>query len=206
MASIPTPSKRRGFTLIELLVVIAIIAILIGLLLPAIQKVREAAARAQSQNNLKQMGLAVQNCGSAYNGQMPPGVGRFPATSATATNPPPIQSLFYHLLPYIEQDAVYKNAAYTTQLKTYTAPADPTTNGTDATTSYASNGWLFQGGTPPTLTSLQNPRPRWGRTSTPASSMAPRTRSCSWSATPSWGRTSTGGRASARPPARRTPG
>src|SRR5260370_9261524 len=108
------PSKRRsGFTLIELLVVIAIIAVLIGLLLPAIQKVREAAQRMSCANNLKQIALAAHNYDSTF-GSLPPGyLGTKPVVGLNDKT----ANLFQHvgvltyLLPYMEAGNIY------TQLK-----------------------------------------------------------------------------------------
>jgi len=161
--------RKRGFTLIELLVVIAIIAILIGLLLPAVQKVREAAARMSCSNNLKQLGLAVANYAGTYNNQLP-------ALTSDGQNNGGIASgyglykgcILVTLLPFIEQNNLYNAAVAnlgdtwdgngnptvrTQKIKTYICPSDFTnTNGWSTAqvsswmgASYGANQQLFGG-------------------------------------------------------------
>src|SRR5947209_7460243 len=128
-----TRQRRRAFTLIELLVVMAIIAILIGLLLPAVQKVREAANRSKCQNNLKQIGLAVHNFEGAK-GFFPPNSSAKPLT-APAVYPGNFYSAWVRILPYVEQDALYQQVDFgvssiqptisARRISLYICPSDP---------------------------------------------------------------------------------
>jgi prepilin-type N-terminal cleavage/methylation domain-containing protein len=149
--------RRQGFTLIELLVVIAILAVLIGLLLPAVQKVREAANRIQSVNNLRQIGLACHHCNDAH-GKLPPMLGWFPGQGAGNGH----GTAFFHLLPYLEQDNLYRRArnpatgahevghggVHATPIATFLNPSDPSVDlpgppGGGAACGYAANFQVF---------------------------------------------------------------
>jgi prepilin-type N-terminal cleavage/methylation domain-containing protein len=164
--------RWRGFTLIELLVVIAIIAILIGLLLPAVQKVREAAARIQCGNNMHQLSLAVMNLADQNGQKLPPSIGLFPS-EGTPSPQNGNGGIFLFMLPYVEQDNLYKssliprddqppgdgrngpNPTYSqwtagvqnAVVKTYFCPSDHTyseNNQGRGRTSYGVNGQVFR--------------------------------------------------------------
>jgi prepilin-type N-terminal cleavage/methylation domain-containing protein len=166
MFRVPWFRRGRGFTLIELLVVIAIIAILIGLLVPAVQKVREAAARMSCTNNLKQISLATINCADQHAGLMPPGDGLYPNTQPSVNNS--YASVFFHILPYLEQENSYNGTlqpsdqhgnngnvptycpfwnVLNANVKTYMCPSDPTNVGNGGwnsnQASYAYNAQVF---------------------------------------------------------------
>lgn len=127
-------TRRRGFTLVELLVVIAIIGVLIGLLLPAVQKVRDAAARKESANNLHQMGLAVHSFESGQQ-VLPYAYGLYNGKWGT---------FFVHLLPYIGEENIWKAEAYDRAVKTYRAPLDPSNPPGSNLVSYAANASVFR--------------------------------------------------------------
>jgi prepilin-type N-terminal cleavage/methylation domain-containing protein len=165
--------RWSGFTLIELLVVIAIIAILVGLLLPAVQKVREAAARMSCSNNLKQISLGTINCADSHQQVLPPGDGLYPIAFPSPNNS--YASVFFHILPYLEQQNSYdqtlqpfdphgNNGAstagpgalptyspfwnvLTVNMKTYICPSDPTSRPNpkwnSGPNSYAYNAQVF---------------------------------------------------------------
>jgi prepilin-type N-terminal cleavage/methylation domain-containing protein len=165
MAKLLIDRKWRGFTLIELLVVIAIIAILIGLLVPAVQKVREAAARTQCGNNLRQMNIALHDFHDTYK-SLPPFIGSVTNRFGNLIYGPP----HVFILPFMEQNDLFKdmfNAAnanqtyawwagnnndnpYSKPIKNYICPSDPSlpSSGVNrqtgwAGTSYAANGQVF---------------------------------------------------------------
>jgi prepilin-type N-terminal cleavage/methylation domain-containing protein len=158
-----TSRPRSAFTLIELLVVIAIIGVLMGLLLPAVQKVREAANRAKCANNMKQLALSIHNYGSTFNDMLPPA--NFYQVVNAGTGNAAEGSAFYALLAFYEQDALFRlytrdrpdagylGAQFVPLSPIHVCPSDPTVtqgiaslDGKTATSNYALNLALFGAG------------------------------------------------------------
>ncbi|HEY1380248.1 MAG TPA: DUF1559 domain-containing protein [Gemmataceae bacterium] len=143
--------RRSAFTLIELLVVIAIIAVLIGLLLPAVQKVREAAARTKCANNLKQIGLALHNCMDAQKTLPPNGVFTYAGGMVVQTSP---WSAVARILPYVEQESLFRAidfaTPYSTQpfvtskrVATYICPSEVNDTGSGSDPVYGNKNWTL---------------------------------------------------------------
>jgi hypothetical protein len=147
--------RRPGFTLSQLLTLLALLGILFGLFFPAVVKVREAAARAQCSNNLKQIIIAMHNINDVYN-RLPPLAGAFPIPTGDQG------TFFFHVLPFVEQDHLWKesadeagihsawnNGTYGKSIPLYLCPADRTggvgnrSGGWLATSSYAANFLVF---------------------------------------------------------------
>jgi type II secretory pathway pseudopilin PulG len=154
---------RRGLTLFQLLVVLAVLALLLGLLLPAIQRARGSAKRRQDENNIKQICLGTINCADINQGKLPPLAGPYPSPDpATPFNGH--GTLFFHILPYIEQQNLYKSAltdkAYrsdapglrSTVIKPYVSESDP-----DGGKDLVHDGWLAKSNFPANFQVFGNP-------------------------------------------------